>query len=107
MHLRVTEVARHRLVAMLPLYGSQLVGCLIQGLIPWHGLPPRRSTPQGLSQSVRIFMDIFECQRFRANMAPTEGVLPIAPNRDHSRPFEVHLDAAHRLTQMATAVMNL
>jgi hypothetical protein len=65
------------------------------------------NTLHGLSQSVRIFMNIFERHRLGTDVASAQGVISITSNIDHCVTLCLNHQTTHGFTKMTDAMVRL
>jgi len=101
----VAQIQADRVAPMGGLDAGKPVGNLAKGLVPADGFPPITGAPHGVSQPVRVLVDVLESQRLGADVAATEWVLVVTLDAGDGAVFNLDGDAAHGLAEVAGAVM--
>ncbi len=105
--LRVADVGRHRIGAVLALEGDDTPRGLVERRLPGHLFPAVRRAPHRSAQPVRILMEILQAERLRTDVTAAERVLLIAADGEDLRAADADLDAADRLAEVAGAVVGV
>jgi hypothetical protein len=107
MGLRIADIGRHRIRAMLALDGDQTRRDLVERFLPGDLFPPGRRAPHRPSQPIRILVDILEAQRLRTDMPAAERVPFVTADGEDLTAAQADLDAADRLAEVAGAIVGM
>ena len=97
----VAEVEGHRVRPVARLDFPDAARDLVEGLVPADARPAVARAPERVLLAVGVDVHVLERGGLRAEKAPAEGVIRVAP--DGADPLALHLDAepAHGFTQVA------
>ena len=100
----VTSVRRQRVAAALLDDRSEPSFDLCERLVPTHGASSPPSADRGFANSVRILVQLLEGRPLRADEAPAEDVIEVAPDPFDDTLDDRDLEAASCLTERAGAI---
>lgn len=107
MHYGIALVDRHGVRPVSALHRDEALGSFRDGLVPSHLGEARGRAPQGTAQPVRVFVDVLEGHRLRADVAVAQGIGFVSANRQHAVAFGFHDQPADGFAQVAGADMGL
>ena len=105
-HGGVADVDGDRIPPVAGLHVEQPGGDLVQGLLPAHLLPLAAAPAQRPPQAVGVHVDLLEGLGLDAQEAAAERVQGVAADGQHLAVRMLDLDAAHRLAEIAGAMMD-
>ena len=104
---RVAGIEADGVAAVRALDAAQVGNHLLERLLPADRLPAIGRAPHRLAQPVGIVVQVLQGHRLGADMAAAERVLPVAADGDDLVAAVVDLDPAHRLAEVARAMVDL
>ena len=109
-HAGIALIHGHGVLPMRGLDRTQALGHQVEGLVPADGLPLLANSAHGLTNSIRVVLDVLQCHGLGADMATAETVLGIALDRANLRAavslsFGFDGESTDGFAQMARTVM--
>ena len=106
MRVRISQIHPDRIAAVFGLNLMDTAHHFVERLLPGNLLPAASDATYRSCQPIRILIQVFQRGCFRAHISSAEDVALVAANRYDVLAVDLDLEAAHRLAQVAGAVVD-